>query len=111
MYYGDYGNYESRSYDRTKDYDLYQIGKEKIAAGDAQSAAKAQPPLFTFNRRTEVKSTDALGTYGKAFLNMGQKNNPALVLPLTDEAQAMVGRYNTPEQQARVSENMLGYFG
>lgn len=109
MYYGDYGNYESRSYDRSKDYDLYQGGKEKKTTVEAQPA-KISQPLFSYNKNADVQSTDALGTYGKAFLNMGQRSLN-FALPLTDEAQAMVGKHITPEQQARVSEDFLNYFG
>ena len=111
MYYGEYGNYESRTFDRSKEYELYQLGKEKKAATDAQAAQAAQAkPIISFPRSTEARSTDALGAYGKASFNISQKVT-ASALPLTDEVQAMVGRFITPEQEQRVSANFLNYFG
>ncbi len=108
MYYGDYGNYDARTVDRKKDYELYQLGKEKKAAADAISAKNNT--IIAFPKTAEARSTDALGAYGKAAFNIGQKVT-ASALPLTDEAQAMIGRYFTPEQEQRVTENMLNYFG
>ncbi|MBR6099182.1 hypothetical protein IKP85_05485 [bacterium] len=108
MYYGEYGNYESRTFDRSKDYELYQLGREKKAAADAQ--ASQVKTVINFPKSAEARSTDALGAYGKASFNISQKVT-ASALPLTDEVQAMVGRFITPEQEQRVSANFLNYFG
>lgn len=109
MYYGDYGNYEQRLI-KPKDYDLRSFDTASKAV--KASPAQVETPLFTFNRKVDTPSTDALGVYGKASFNMGQpKLSFAKELNVSNNDAAVIGRYVTPEQQARVSDNMLGYFG
>lgn len=108
MYYGDYGNYDNRPIDRTKDYPAAKNAPKPANI----SAAQTEPPLFNFNKSVDAKSNDALGVYGQALMNIGQtgKKNLEFNMALTDDTKAMVGRFVTPEQQARVSENFLAYF-
>ena len=106
-------NYDFGNFNRDKDYSLYQIGKQKKAVMDAlrakekehaQEAVKAITP-----KETEAKSADALGAYGKAFLDMNKKPDLA-GLGLSANDQALVAKYITPEQQARITEDILKYF-
>lgn len=58
---------------------------------------------------TEANSLDALSNYGLALSGLGKKADVSY-LGLSPNDQAIVGRYVTQEQQARISEDMLTYF-
>ena len=105
-------HYEFGNYNRENDYSLYQIGKQKKAAADAQAANKAKEAInlkFSETKQVEAGSLDALGNYGLALSGLGKKTDVS-ALGLSQNDQAIVGRYVTPEQQARISEDMLGFF-
>ena len=105
-------NYDFGNFNRDKDYGLYQIGKQKKAAMDSLKAKEkehAQEVVKIAPKETEAKSADALGAYGKAFLDMNKKPDLA-GLGLSANDQALIAKYITPEQQARISEDILGYF-
>lgn len=106
MYYGDYGNYENRPVDRTKLPAGNNIQK------DTQKVNTAKIDIPLFNLTVAARSTDALGIYNQAFMNIGQtgKRNLEFSMNLTDNTKAMVGKYVTPEQQVRVSEDFLSHF-
>lgn len=106
-------SYEFGNYNREKDYSLYQIGRAKKAAADAQAKQvqekehKEQQVFET--RKAEANSLDALGAYGVAFSGMGKKAD-VTGLGLTQNDQAIVAKYVTPEQQARIEESIKGFF-
>lgn len=106
-------NYDFGNFNRDKDYSLYQIGKQKKATMDSLAAKEKEQAKeavkFTEPKQTEAKSADVLGAYGKAFFDMNRKPDLA-GLGLSANDQALVEKYITPEQQARIAENMLGYF-
>jgi hypothetical protein len=52
---------------------------------------------------------EALGFYGVAFSEMGKKTDVS-GLGLSKNDQVLVAKFVTPEQQARIAENMLGFF-
>lgn len=58
---------------------------------------------------TEANSLDALGKYGLALSGLGKKADVS-GLGLSQNDQAIVGRYVTQAQQERISEDMLGFF-
>ena len=106
-------HYEFGNYNRDNDYSLYQIGKQKKAAADtkvAQNAAKERIEINFKTQSFEANSLDALGAYGLAFSGLGKKPDVS-GLGLSQNDQAIVGRYVNPEQQARISEDILRYFG
>ena len=102
----DYGNFN-----RDNDYSRYQIGQQRKAAADAQVGNAIQKIDINFSkaRTTDAKSLDALGAYGFALSGLAKKPD-VTGLGLSAHDQAFVGNYVTSEQQARISEDMLGYF-
>jgi hypothetical protein len=109
MYYGDYGNYETRFFERKSSFEFQRAGGDKKVSTNntPKPSAQTNTPILSFGDKT--KSTDALAAYAKASFNIAQKVT-ASALPLNNEAQAIVSGYFTPEQEQRVSENMLKYF-
>lgn len=106
-------NYELGNINRDKDYSLYQIGRSKKALTDAQAAKVKEEQVqntYVEQRKTEANSLDALGNYGMAFSGMNKKTDVS-ALGLTAHDQVAVGKYVTPEQQARIADDMMKYFG
>lgn len=105
-------HYEFGNYNRENDYSLYQIGKQKKAAAEAQTTKKPAGNIninFSEAKKVEAGSLDALGNYGLALSGLGKKTDVS-ALGLSANDQAIVGRYVNPEQQARISEDMLKFF-
>lgn len=106
-------HYDFGNFNRDNDYTLYQIGKSRKAVADEQ-AVKAKEEKQVQNQAYEYKKTDAnsleaLGNYGMAFSGLNKKTDvSALGLSLND--QITVGKYVSPDQQARIAEDMLKYF-
>lgn len=107
-------NYDLGNINRDKDYSLYQIGRSKKALADAQAAKTTEDQQVqqqTFeHKKTEANSLDALGNYGMAFSGMNKKTDVS-ALGLSAHDQNVVGKYVTPEQQTRISEDIINYFG
>ena len=106
-------SYEFGNYNREKDCGLYQIGSarkfaEKAPERKAEEKEQEQQPVFE-PKKAEANCLEALGAYGVAFSGMGKKTDvTGLGLSLND--QAIVAKFVSPEQQARIAENMLGFF-
>ena len=102
----DYGNFN-----RDNDYSRYLLGQQKKTAADAQVGKSQQKIDINFKeaKQADAKSLDALGSYGFALSGLAKKPDVS-ALGLTAADQALIAKYVTPEQQARISENMLGYF-
>ena len=107
-------SYEFGNYNRENDYSLYQIGKAKKAVEDAQAKQvqqekeKEEQPVFEA-RKAEASSLEALGAYGAAFSGIGRKTDVSR-LGLSQNDQALVAKFVTPEQQARIEEDILRFF-
>ena len=102
----DYGNFN-----RDNDYSRYQLGQQKKTAADAQVGKSQQKIDINFKeaKQADAKSLDALGAYGFALSGLAKKPDVS-GLGLSQNDQALVGKYVNQEQQARISEDMLGYF-
>ena len=106
-------NYDFGNFNRDNDYRRYQLGQQRKAAADAQVAKEQEKELKQLiyePKQTEAHSAEALGVYGQAFFGLKSKKTDVGELGLTAADQALIAKYVTPEQQARISENMLGYF-
>ena len=106
-------SYEFGNYNRENDYNLYQIGKAKKAIEDAQTKqvkekVKEEKPVIEA-RTAEASSLEALGAYGAAFSGIGRKADVSR-LGLSQNDQALVAKFVTPEQQARIEEDILRFF-
>lgn len=108
-------HYDFGNYNRDKDYSLYQIGRSKKAAEDAQTAkTKEQEQVkkqVYEQKRTDANSLEALGNYGLAFSGLNNKKTDVSALGLGVQDQIKIGKYVTPDQQARIAEDMMKYFG
>ena len=102
----DYGNFN-----RDNDYSRYQLGQQKKTAADAL-VGKTQPKIninYKGTKQADAQSLDALGLYGFALSGLAKKPDVS-GLGLSQNDQAIVGKYVNQEQQVRISEDMLGYF-
>ena len=105
MTHFNYGNFN-----KDNDFSLYQIGSQKKRISDAQTMKPQEKIEINFEtKKTEAASLDALSNYGLAISGLG-KNPDVTALGLTQNDQAIVGRFVTPEQQARISDDMLAFF-
>ena len=105
-------SYEFGNYNREKDYSLYQIGRAKKAVADVQAKQNQEKEIKETSfetKKAEANSLEALGAYGAAFSGMGKKTDVS-GLGLSQNDQALVAKFVTPEQQARIAENILGFF-
>ncbi len=102
----DYGNFN-----RDNDYSRFQLGQQKKTVADSQVGKTQQKIDINFKeaKQTEAKSLDALGSYGFALSGLAKKPDLS-ALALSQNDQAVVGRFVTAEQQARISDDMLSYF-
>ncbi len=106
-------SYEFGNYNRDNDYNRYQLGQQRKAIADAQVAKakeKVQEKVQIEEVHTEAKSAEALGVYGQAFFGMNTKKVDLGALGLTANDEKLVGKFVTPEQQARIAEDMLKFF-
>ncbi len=106
-------HYDFGNFNRDNDYTLYQIGRTKKAMAEAKAAEKkeqvVQEQKFE-QKKTDANSLEALGNYGVALSGMNKKTDvSALGLNLHDQIQ--VSKYVNAEQQARIEQDMLKYFG
>ena len=106
-------SYEFGNYNRENDYSLYQIGKAKKALEDVQAKqvkeqVKEEKPVIE-TKTAEASSLDVLGAYGAAFSGIGKKTDVSR-LGLSQNDQALVAKFVTPEQQARIEEDILRFF-
>ena len=105
-------NYDFGNFNRDKDFSLYQIGKQKKAVADAMEAKKkeqAKEVAKFVPKQADAESAEVLGAYGKAFFDMNRKPDLA-GLGLSPNDAALVAKYITPEQQARIEADVLGFF-
>ena len=103
-------NYDFGNYNRDKDYSLYQLVIQKKVATEKTVEAKEKVNINYEMKSADADSLNALGVYGMAFSGLGKKTDVS-GLNLSANDQALVSRYVTPEQQARISEDVLKYFG
>lgn len=106
-------SYEFGNYKREKDYNLYQIGNAKKApeekqAKEVQEKVKEEHPVIEA-KKAEASCLEALGAYGAAFSGIGKKTDVS-GLGLSQNDQAIVAKFVTPEQQARIAESMARFF-
>jgi len=105
--------YEFGNYKREKECGMYQISKAKkvdedTRAKELREKERNEQPVFEA-RKAEASCLEALGFYGVAFSEMGKKTDVS-GLGLSKNDQVLVAKFVTPEQQARIAENMLGFF-
>lgn len=108
-------HYDFGNYNRDNDYSLYQIGRSKKAAEDAQTLKtkdqeQAKRQVYE-QKRADANSLEALGNYGLAFTGLSDKKTDVSALGLGLHDQIAVGKYVTPDQQDRITEDMMKYFG
>lgn len=108
-------HYDLGNYNREKDYSLYQIGRSKKIAEDAQTAKTREQEQVKKQvyeqKQTDANSLEALGNYGLAFSGLNNKKTDVSALGLDLHDQITVGKYVNPDQQARIAEDMMKYFG
>lgn len=105
--------YEFGNYKREKECGMYHISKtKKVDEGartkELREKERDEQPVFEA-RKAEASCLEALGFYGVAFSEMGKKTD-VTGLGLSKNDQVLVAKFVTPEQQARIAENMLGFF-
>ena len=106
-------SYEFGNYNREKDYGLCQIGRamksaEGVPQKKVEEQEQEQQPVFE-PKKAEANCLEALSAYGVAFSGMGKKTD-VTGLGLSHNDQVLIAKFVTPEQQARIAENMLGFF-
>ena len=106
-------SYDFGNYNREKELGLFQIAKPRKLAEETpkkveEEKAAEKQPVFE-QKKAEANSLELLGAYGAAFTGIGKKTDVS-GLGLTQNDQAIVAKFVTPEQQARIAENMLGFF-
>ena len=107
-------HYDFGNFNKDKDFSLYQIGKARKAleekkALERQEKEKLQEQVIE-QKQVDANSLEALGTYGLAFSGMNKKANVS-ELGLTQHDELKIGKFVNAEQQARIEQDMLRYFG
>ena len=107
-------HYDFGNFNRDNDYSRYQFGQQRKAAADARVVKEQEkeiPEVAYQPKQAEAESAMALGVYGQAFLGMNKnKKVDVSAMGLSAADQALIAKYVTPEQQARISKDILEFF-
>lgn len=108
-------HYDFGNFNRDNDFSLYQIGKSRKALEEQKAVEKRTPETEqqkVFEQiQVDANSLDVLGSYGAAFSGMNNKKAKVSELGLTAHDQIKIGKFVDANQQARIEQDMLRYFG
>jgi len=107
-------HYDFGNFNRDKDFSLYQIGnlRKKIEEKNVQEKLNEEvSEAVVQQKKCDANSLDALGNYGVAFSGLNNKKADVSDLGLTAHDQLKIGKYVNANEQARIEQDMMKYFG